>query len=188
MANALAEAGGPRLPRPLSASEPLASTQQSLQDGRAYSLAWDCCALGCWGAATGRRGLHGVLGRQPARLAPRGHMQRSHARCSAAAVAGAGCGRRRALHPLDTRAALPGPAPPPWHAPPPPDPRLLPPPRPSLPQSLVGSDNFTHILRVLNTNVDGKQKIMYALTAIKGIGRRFSNICCKKAEVDLSKR
>ncbi|KAI7845017.1 40S ribosomal S18 [Chlorella sorokiniana] len=54
--------------------------------------------------------------------------------------------------------------------------------------SLVGSDNFTHILRVLNTNVDGKQKIMYALTAIKGIGRRFSNICCKKAEVDLSKR
>lgn len=56
------------------------------------------------------------------------------------------------------------------------------------PQSLVGSDNFTHILRVLNTNVDGKQKIMYALTAIKGIGRRFSNICCKKAEVDLSKR
>ena len=52
----------------------------------------------------------------------------------------------------------------------------------------MGSDNFTHILRVLNTNVDGKQKIMYALTAIRGIGRRFSNICCKKAEVDLNKR
>lgn len=68
-----------------------------------------------------------------------------------------------------------------------PTPRL-PPPLRTLPQSLVGSDNFTHILRVLNTNVDGKQKIMYALTAIKGIGRRFSNICCKKAEVDLSKR
>lgn len=55
-------------------------------------------------------------------------------------------------------------------------------------QSLVAPDSFTHILRVLNTNVDGKQKIMYALTKIKGIGRRFSNICCKKAEVDLSKR
>ena len=52
----------------------------------------------------------------------------------------------------------------------------------------MGSDNFTHILRVLNTNVDGKQKIMYALTAIRGLGRRFSNICCKKAEVDLNKR
>lgn len=77
--------------------------------------------------------------------------------------------------------------PPPLHALPPPHPCLPPPPR-TLPQSLVGSDNFTHILRVLNTNVDGKQKIMYALTAIKGIGRRFSNICCKKAEVDLSKR
>eukprot|EP00887_Chlorella_sp_A99_P002010 scaffold18.g2010.t1 len=54
--------------------------------------------------------------------------------------------------------------------------------------SLVAPDSFTHILRVLNTNVDGKQKIMYALTAIKGLGRRFSNIAIKKAEVDLSKR
>jgi hypothetical protein len=56
------------------------------------------------------------------------------------------------------------------------------------PQSLVANENFTHILRVLNTNVDGKEKIMYALTSIKGIGRRFSNVCCKKAEVDLNKR
>eukprot|EP00891_Asterochloris_glomerata_P000865 jgi/Astpho2/865/Aster-00712 len=54
--------------------------------------------------------------------------------------------------------------------------------------SLVATDNFQHILRVLNTNVDGKQNIMYAMTAIKGIGRRFSNIVCKKAEVDLRKR
>jgi len=41
---------------------------------------------------------------------------------------------------------------------------------------------------VLNTNVDGKQNIMYAMTSIKGLGRRFSNIVCKKAEVDLKKR
>lgn len=47
---------------------------------------------------------------------------------------------------------------------------------------------FQHILRLLNTNVDGKRKIMYALTEIKGIGRRFSNIVCKKADVDLNKR
>ena len=52
---------------------------------------------------------------------------------------------------------------------------------------LVGME-FQHILRLLNTNVDGKEKIMYALTSIKGIGRRFSNICCKKAEVDMNKR
>jgi ribosomal protein S13 len=29
---------------------------------------------------------------------------------------------------------------------------------------------------------------MYALTAIPGVGRRISNIICKKAEVDMSKR
>lgn len=47
---------------------------------------------------------------------------------------------------------------------------------------------FQHILRVLNSNIDGREKIMYALTAVKGIGRRFANIVCKKAEVDLNKR
>ena len=55
-------------------------------------------------------------------------------------------------------------------------------------QSLVAEDSFQHILRVLNTNVDGKQKIVYAMTAIRGLGRRFSNLVCKKAEVDLRKR
>lgn len=54
--------------------------------------------------------------------------------------------------------------------------------------SLVQGDDFQHILRLLNTNVDGKNKIMYAMTAIRGIGRRFSNLVCKKAEVDLRKR
>jgi len=55
--------------------------------------------------------------------------------------------------------------------------------------SLVVEDNdFQHILRVLNTNVDGRHKVMYALTRIKGIGRRFANIVCKKANVDLNKR
>ncbi|CAI2171572.1 19617_t:CDS:2 [Funneliformis geosporum] len=29
---------------------------------------------------------------------------------------------------------------------------------------------------------------MFALTAIKGVGRRYSNIVCKKADVDLRKR
>ena len=47
---------------------------------------------------------------------------------------------------------------------------------------------FQHILRLLNTNVDGKRKIMYALTEIKGVGRRYSNLVCKKADVDLTKR
>lgn len=54
--------------------------------------------------------------------------------------------------------------------------------------SLVVGSEFQHILRVLNTNIDGRRKVPYALTAIKGIGRRFSHVVCKKAEVDLNKR
>ncbi|KAJ5884677.1 hypothetical protein N7495_009187, partial [Penicillium taxi] len=56
--------------------------------------------------------------------------------------------------------------------------------------SLVSGEktNFQYILRLLNTNVEGKEKIMYALTQIKGVGRRYSNLVCKKADVDLTKR
>ena len=50
------------------------------------------------------------------------------------------------------------------------------------------SPDFQHILRICNTNVDGRQKVMYALTAIKGIGRRFSNLIVKTCDIDLSKR
>ncbi|KAG0670256.1 ribosomal 40S subunit protein S18A, partial [Maudiozyma exigua] len=41
---------------------------------------------------------------------------------------------------------------------------------------------------LLNTNVDGNIKIVYALTTIKGVGRRYSNLVCKKADVSLNKR
>ncbi|KAG9133812.1 hypothetical protein Leryth_026072 [Lithospermum erythrorhizon] len=54
--------------------------------------------------------------------------------------------------------------------------------------SLVANEDFQHILRIQNTNVDGKQKVMFAMTSIKGIGRRFANIVCKKADVDMNKR
>jgi len=54
--------------------------------------------------------------------------------------------------------------------------------------SLIVGDDFQHIIRVLNTNVDGREKVMYSLTKIRGIGRRFSNLVCKKAEIDLGKR
>ncbi|KAI3630040.1 hypothetical protein MIR68_008537 [Amoeboaphelidium protococcarum] len=50
------------------------------------------------------------------------------------------------------------------------------------------TENFQHILRVLNTNIDGRHKIMYALTDIKGVGRRYANLACKKADVDTNKR
>lgn len=54
--------------------------------------------------------------------------------------------------------------------------------------SLVVSQEFQHILRILNTNVQGTRNCVYSLTAIKGIGRRFSNVICKKAQIDINKR
>ena len=54
--------------------------------------------------------------------------------------------------------------------------------------AMLTCHSFQYIIRLLNTNVDGKQKVMYALTKIKGVGRRYSNLVCKKADVDLSKR
>ena len=33
---------------------------------------------------------------------------------------------------------------------------------------------FKHIVRILNTNIDGKQKMAYGIRSIKGIGRRFA--------------
>jgi hypothetical protein len=56
-------------------------------------------------------------------------------------------------------------------------------------QALVMNESeFTHILRILNTNIDGRQKVMFAMTNIKGCGRRFSNLVLKKAEIDMNKR
>merc|ERR1711998_669243 len=47
--------------------------------------------------------------------------------------------------------------------------------------SLVINDKeFQHILRILNTNIDGRQKVVFALTSIKGVGRRFANVVRKK--------
>jgi small subunit ribosomal protein S18e len=40
----------------------------------------------------------------------------------------------------------------------------------------------------MNTNIDGRQKVVFALTSIKGVGRRYSNLVCKKADVDTFKR
>lgn len=49
-------------------------------------------------------------------------------------------------------------------------------------------EKFQHILRVMGTNIDGKRKVMFAMTAIKGVGRRYANIVLKKADIDLDKR
>lgn len=53
---------------------------------------------------------------------------------------------------------------------------------------LIQPEKFQHILRVLNTNIDGRRKVGYALTAIKGVGRRFAHVVVRKADVDGTKR
>lgn len=55
-------------------------------------------------------------------------------------------------------------------------------------EALMQGPEFQHILRILNTNVEGKRNVVFGLTKIKGIGRRFSDLICKKAEVDVNKR
>ncbi|XP_003380954.1 40S ribosomal protein S18 [Trichinella spiralis] len=57
-----------------------------------------------------------------------------------------------------------------------------------LDMSLVLPERFIHILRVMNTNIDGNAKVPYALTAIKGVGRRFSHAVCRKADISIHKR
>eukprot|EP01071_Lankesteria_metandrocarpae_P001935 Lankesteria_metandrocarpae@DN1977_c0_g1_i1.p1 len=52
----------------------------------------------------------------------------------------------------------------------------------------IADKEFTHILRVHNTNVEGKRCIWVALTAIRGIGRRFATLACKKADINPARR
>merc|ERR1712215_504735 len=39
-----------------------------------------------------------------------------------------------------------------------------------------------------NTNLEGKRNTMFAITAIKGVGRRYANVVLKKADIDMTKR
>ena len=56
-------------------------------------------------------------------------------------------------------------------------------------QSLVvKEEEFQHILRILNTNVEGGKPAPIALTKIRGIGKRFATLICRKAEIDIRKR
>eukprot|EP00759_Apiculatamorpha_spiralis_P045687 PhF_6_TR42440/c0_g1_i1/m.64008/K02964/RP-S18e, RPS18; small subunit ribosomal protein S18e len=48
--------------------------------------------------------------------------------------------------------------------------------------------DFTHIIRMSNTNLDGKRKIPYALRCIKGIGVRMAILVVKKAGIDPNRR
>ena len=53
---------------------------------------------------------------------------------------------------------------------------------------LQNPNEFKHILRVQNTNINGKQKAPFGLRQIRGLGRRFSVLALKIAQVNLEKR
>ena len=53
---------------------------------------------------------------------------------------------------------------------------------------MVKEREFLHILRVHNTNLNGNATVPFAFTAIKGVGRRFSILCVKKAGIDVTRR
>jgi small subunit ribosomal protein S18e len=53
---------------------------------------------------------------------------------------------------------------------------------------VVKEREFLHILRVHNTNLNGNATVPFAFTAIKGVGRRYSILCVKKAGVDITRR
>lgn len=50
------------------------------------------------------------------------------------------------------------------------------------------SKEFRHIVRIANTDLDGTQKLVYALTNVKGIGIKMANVIVKKANIDPTTR
>ena len=48
--------------------------------------------------------------------------------------------------------------------------------------------DFRFILRIFNSNIDGKQKIPFAIRRIRGIGRRLSTVITQKAGLDVNGR
>lgn len=50
------------------------------------------------------------------------------------------------------------------------------------------SKEFQHVLRIADTDLDGTQKVGFALLNIKGVGIRFADAVLKKAGVDKNAR
>ena len=53
---------------------------------------------------------------------------------------------------------------------------------------LVIPEKFQHILRILNTNIDGRWKIAFTITAIKGMVQRYAHVVLRKADINFTKR
>ena len=48
---------------------------------------------------------------------------------------------------------------------------------------MAEKDNFKHLVRVANTDLDGNKSIKVALTKIKGVGDMYANMACRLANV-----
>ena len=48
--------------------------------------------------------------------------------------------------------------------------------------------NFKHIVRIMNTDLDGSKPLINALRKIKGVNFAFANLTCKLAGVDHTKQ
>ncbi len=44
--------------------------------------------------------------------------------------------------------------------------------------------NIKHLVRIANTDMDGKKQVLYALSKIKGIGIMYANAVCRVAKID----
>ena len=54
--------------------------------------------------------------------------------------------------------------------------------------TFVEPEKFQHILRLFNTNIDGKDRISHALTVVRGIGRTYALLILKKADINPNKK
>lgn len=52
----------------------------------------------------------------------------------------------------------------------------------------VPKQEFNHIVRIVNTDLDGNKSIMQALRKIKGVGAMLSNAVCALAEISGDKK
>ena len=61
-------------------------------------------------------------------------------------------------------------------------------PRPWHGSGYHSENDFKFILRILNTNIEGKRKVPFALRKIRGVGRRFAKMVTVKANIDPKRR
>jgi len=55
--------------------------------------------------------------------------------------------------------------------------------KPEVQETKEVEKNFKHIVRIMNTDLDGNKSIQMALQKIKGVGFMFSNLICTLAKV-----